>query len=101
MSVYIRLNKELNPTTLIKQISKEISKYKGKLEDSFLCIDIKQAQDTVAYKGYEYNYSKGQHKLAYPETGSVYYLTNTFAEDYVPQLSEIMDVIDSWIDWSA
>jgi hypothetical protein len=59
------------------------------------------AQDTVAYKGYEYNYSKGQHKLAYPQTGSVYYLTNTFAEDYVPQLSEIMDVIDSWIDWSA
>jgi len=49
MSVYIRLNKELNPTTLIKQISKEISKYKGELENSFLCIDIKQAQDTVAY----------------------------------------------------
>jgi len=49
MSVYIRLNKELNPTTLIKQISKEISRYEGELENSFLCIDIKQAQDTVAY----------------------------------------------------
>ena len=49
MSVYIRLNRELNPTTLIKQISKEISKYNGKLEDSFLCIDIRPAQDTVAH----------------------------------------------------
>lgn len=47
MSIYIRLNKELNPTTLIKQISKEISRYNGKLEDSFLCIDIKTAQHTV------------------------------------------------------
>ena len=59
------------------------------------------ALDTIAYKGYVYSYLKGQHQLAYPETGSVYYLTNTFTEDYVPQLSEIMDVIDSWIDWSA
>ncbi len=58
-------------------------------------------QDTVAYKGYEYNYLEGQHRLSYPETGSVYYLTNTFAEDYVPQLSEIMNVIDTWTDWSA
>ena len=48
MSIYIRLNKELAPTTLVKQVSKEIARYKGgKLEDSFLCIEVKTPQHTV------------------------------------------------------
>jgi hypothetical protein len=48
MSIYIRLNKELNPTTLVKQVAKEISRYRGgKLEDSFLCIEVKTPQHTV------------------------------------------------------
>jgi hypothetical protein len=48
MSLYIRLNKELDANQLIKQISKEIGTYKGgKLKDSFLCIEVKTAQDTV------------------------------------------------------
>ena len=48
MSLYIRLNKELDANKLIKQISKEIGAYKGgKLKDSFLCIEVKTVQDTV------------------------------------------------------
>ena len=43
MSLYIRLNKEINPQQLLQKIQHEVNEYKksNSLEDSILCIDIK------------------------------------------------------------
>lgn len=48
MSLYIKLNEDMNPKELIYKISKEISNYKGKdLPNSFLCIEIRPATEVV------------------------------------------------------
>jgi hypothetical protein len=48
MSLYIKLNEDLNPKELIYKISKEISNYEGEdLPNSFLCIEVKSAKEVV------------------------------------------------------
>ena len=49
MSLYIRLNKEINPQQLLQKIQHEVNEYRksNSLEDSILCIDIKPAAHVV------------------------------------------------------
>ena len=49
MSLYIRLNKEINPQKLLKDINKEIKDHcqSHKPEDSILCINIRSISETT------------------------------------------------------
>ena len=49
MSIYIRLNKEINPQQLLKKINDEINSHKQNniLKDSILCIHIKNAANVI------------------------------------------------------
>jgi len=48
MSLYFRLNKDLNTQQLLKKLQHEINDYRksGNLEDSILCIEIKRISHT-------------------------------------------------------
>jgi hypothetical protein len=49
MSIYIRLNKEINPQKLLADINKEINDHckSHKAEDSILCINIRSISETT------------------------------------------------------
>jgi len=49
VSLYIRLNKEIKPQELLKKIEQEVVQYRNNnnLEDSILCIDIKNASCVI------------------------------------------------------
>jgi len=51
------------------------------------------------YKGYVYRF-RPEHHIETPE-GDTFYLKYAFDPEYVPELQEIADVIDSWIGCSA
>lgn len=49
MSLYIRLNKEINPQQLLQKIQHQINEHRksNSLEDSILCVDIKPTSYVV------------------------------------------------------
>lgn len=49
MSLYIRLNKEINPQKLLADINKEINNHcrSHKAEDSILCIHLRSISETT------------------------------------------------------
>jgi len=49
MSIYIRLNKDINPQQLLQKIQHQINEYRksNTIEDSTLCIDIKPTAHVV------------------------------------------------------
>ncbi len=51
------------------------------------------------HKGYTYRF-RPEHHIETPE-GDIFYLKYAFDPEYVPQLSEVVNVIDTWTDWSA
>ena len=53
----------------------------------------------LEHKGYIYRF-RPEHHIETPE-GHTFYLKYAFDLDYVPQRSEIVNVIDSWIGCSA
>lgn len=49
MSLYIRLDKEINPQQLLQKLQHEINEHSksNSLEDSILCVDIKPTSHVV------------------------------------------------------
>lgn len=49
MSLYIRLNKDINPQQLLQKIQHQINEHRksNSLEDSILCVDIKPTSHVV------------------------------------------------------
>jgi hypothetical protein len=49
MSIYIRLNKEINPQALLKKLQEEINNHgqNNRLEDSILCVEIKNTASVI------------------------------------------------------
>ena len=49
MSLYIRLNKDINPQQLLQKIQHEVNEHRksNSLEDSILCVDIKPTSHVV------------------------------------------------------
>jgi hypothetical protein len=49
VSLYIRLNKQINPQQLLKKIEQEVIQHRNnnKLEDSVLCIEIKNTSQVI------------------------------------------------------
>ena len=64
MSIYIRLNKDLNPKELLQKLQHEINNHKkdNDLKDSILCIDIKNivhvVEEVAQNKALEYMENK-------------------------------------------
>ena len=64
MSIYIRLNKDLNPKELLQKLQREINNHKkdNDLKDSILCIDIKNivhiVEEVAQNKALEYMENK-------------------------------------------
>ena len=64
MSIYIRLNKDLNPKELLQKLQQEINNHKkdNDLKDSILCIDIKNivhvVEEVAQNKALEYMENK-------------------------------------------
>ena len=49
MSLYIRLNKEINPQQLLQKIQHEVNEHRksNSLKDSILCVDIKPTSHVI------------------------------------------------------
>ena len=49
MSIYFRLNKDINTQELLKKLKEEINNHRqaNSLEDSILCIEIKNASHVI------------------------------------------------------
>lgn len=49
MSLYIRLDKEINPQQLLQKIQREVNEHRksNSLEDSILCVDIRPTAHVV------------------------------------------------------
>jgi hypothetical protein len=49
MSIYIRLNKEINPQALLKKLQEEINNHgqNNRLEHSILCVEIKNTASVI------------------------------------------------------
>ena len=49
MSIYIRLNKEINPQALLNKLQEEIKSHmqQSSLEDSILCVEIKNTASVI------------------------------------------------------
>ena len=49
MSIYFRLNKDINPKELLRKLQEEIKTHRqhSNLEDSILCIEIKNTTSVV------------------------------------------------------
>ena len=49
MSLYFRLNKDINPQELLKKLQDEINNHRqsNNLEDSILCIEIKNTSHVI------------------------------------------------------
>jgi hypothetical protein len=49
VSIYFRLNKDINPQELLKKLQEEINNHRqnNRLEDSILCVEIKNTSHII------------------------------------------------------